>query len=105
MIAQAPEEFLYTLTRALDQIGDDRNRVRPSLDHSGAISAGDAANRDQRFICKCARCPDPFQTNYRIRNLLGRGGEDRPDGNIVHWANGRVEQLALAVGRDSDDYF
>ena len=70
MIAQAAEEFLYTLARTLDQIRDDRNRVGACLDHCGAIGPGDASDRNQRLIGEGACCADPLQANDRIRILL-----------------------------------
>src|ERR1700677_90721 len=99
MTAQASEELLYAPGRARDQIRDDRDRVGASLHHSGALGPGDASNRNQWLIRDAARCPTPLQANYRIRSLLGRGREDRPDGNIVHWADVRAEQLTLSVCR------
>ena len=71
MTAQASEELLYAFTRILDQIGDDRDRVGPGLDHRGAIGPGDASDRNQWLISEGARPTDPFQADDRIRNLLG----------------------------------
>src|ERR1700674_5421434 len=102
-LAKAREEFLYTLARSRDQIGDDGHRVGPGLNHRGTIASIYAPYGDQRLISDGAGCPDSVETYHRIRNLLGQSGEHGPNGNVVRRAVYGAELLWRAVRGDADE--
>lgn len=86
-----------------DESGDECHGVDARGVDGGCIFEGDAANGNKGAGGEAAECGESGEAHHRIGVVFGVGGENGPDGEVVHRLSGRELELGGVVGGKADE--